>query len=149
VIDRLREQLQGRLDQLLSEADRLRKALAALDPRSAKAPPRERPARRTAEATGSRPAASAAKRTPARRTAKPAARPPRRTAPGATKAAVIAALDDGEPMTAGEVAAKAGLARPTVSTTLTRLAKSGEVQKVERGYRRASVPTATPSAPAE
>ena len=33
VIDRLREQLQERLDQLLGEADRLRKALAALDPR--------------------------------------------------------------------------------------------------------------------
>ena len=135
MIDRLREQLQERLDQLLGEADRLRKALAALDPRSPKAPPRERPARRTAEATGSEPAASAAKRTPARRTAKPAARPPRRTAPGATKAAVLAALAGGEAMTAGEVAAKAGLARATVSTTLSKLAKTGEVQKAERGYR--------------
>ena len=135
MIDRLREQLQERLDLLLGEADRLRRALAALDPRSPKAPPRERPARRTAEATGSEPAASAAKRTPARRTAKPAARPPRRTAPGATKAAVLAALADGEAMTAGEVAAKAGLARATVSTTLSKLAKTGEVQKAERGYR--------------
>ena len=62
---------------------------------------------------------------------------------------MLAALDGGEPMTAGEVAAKAGLARPTVSTTLTRLAKSGEVQKVERGYRRAPAPTSTPAAPAE
>ena len=34
VIDRLREQIQQRLDQLTHEADRLRKALAALDPRS-------------------------------------------------------------------------------------------------------------------
>jgi DNA-binding IclR family transcriptional regulator len=38
-------------------------------------------------------------------------------------------------MTAGEVAAKAGLARPTVSTTLSKLARSGEVQKAARGYR--------------
>ncbi len=38
-------------------------------------------------------------------------------------------------MTAGEVATKAGLARATVSTTLSKLAKSGEVEKAERGYR--------------
>jgi DNA-binding transcriptional ArsR family regulator len=149
VIDRLREQLQERLDQLLSEADRLRKALAALDPRSPKAPPRTSTARRTSETTGSKPAASPAKRTPARRTAKPAARSPRRTAPGATKAAVLAALAGGEAMTAGEVAAKAGLARATVSTTLSKLAKTGEVQKAERGYRLAPTATATPSAPTE
>lgn len=41
VIDRLREQLQDRLDQVLSEADRLRKALAALDPRSPSVPARK------------------------------------------------------------------------------------------------------------
>ena len=38
-------------------------------------------------------------------------------------------------MTAGHVAKKAGLGRPTVSTTLSKLAKTGEVQKAERGYR--------------
>ena len=38
-------------------------------------------------------------------------------------------------MTATQVAQKAGLARGTVATTLNRLAKSGEVQKAERGYR--------------
>jgi CRP-like cAMP-binding protein len=135
LIDRLREQLQERLDQLVSEADRLRKALAALDPRSPKAPAGRSPARKPAQTTGSKPGASAAKRTRARQATAAAARAPRRTAPGATRAAVLAALDGGEPMTAGEVAAKAGLARPTVSTTLTRLAKSGELQKVERGYR--------------
>ena len=58
-----------------------------------------------------------------------------RTAPGATKASVLAALADGGSMTAGQVAAKAGLARPTVSTTLSKLAKTGDVQKAERGYR--------------
>ena len=62
-----------------------------------------------------------------------------RTAPGATKASVLAALAGGDAMTAGQVATKAGLARPTVSTTLSKLAKTGEVQKAERGYRLISV----------
>jgi len=38
-------------------------------------------------------------------------------------------------MTAGQIATKAGLARPTVSTTLSKLAKTGDVQKAQRGYR--------------
>ena len=62
-----------------------------------------------------------------------------RTAAGATKASVLAALAGGDAMTAGQVATKAGLARPTVSTTLSKLAKTGEVQKAERGYRLISV----------
>jgi sugar-specific transcriptional regulator TrmB len=128
VIDRLREQIQERLDQLAGEADRLRKALAALDPRSSKAPA-SKPVQPT------KPATSPTKRTPARRTSQPTARSPRRTTTGATKASVLAALAGGEAMTAGEVATKAGLARGTVSTTLSTLAKSGEVQKAERGYR--------------
>jgi DNA-binding IclR family transcriptional regulator len=48
---------------------------------------------------------------------------------------VLAALAGGESMTAGQVATEAGLARPTVSTTLSKLARTGEVQKAERGYR--------------
>jgi CRP-like cAMP-binding protein len=145
VIDRLREQIQERLDQLAGEADRLRKALAALDPRSSKAPAGKPPVREPAQRSPSKPTASATKSAPARRTSQPAARSPRRTAPGATKASVLAALAGGEAMTAGQVAAKAGLARGTVSTTLSKLAKSGEVQKAERGYRLA--PAAGSSAP--
>ena len=61
-----------------------------------------------------------------------------RTGRGATKAAVLAALTGGASMTAGQVATKAGLARPTVSTTLSKLAKTGEVQKAARGYQLAS-----------
>jgi DNA-binding transcriptional ArsR family regulator len=135
VIDRLREQIQERLDQLAREADRLRKALAALDPRSSKAPARKPPVRKPAQPTASKPTASTTESAPARRTSQPAARSPRRTAPGATKAAVLAALAGGDAMTAGQVADKTGLARPTVSTTLSKLAKAGEVQKAERGYR--------------
>ena len=48
---------------------------------------------------------------------------------------MLAALAGGDAMTAGQVADKTGLARPTVSTTLSKLAKAGEVQKAERGYR--------------
>ncbi len=155
MIDRLRVQIQERLDQLAHEADRLRKALAALDPRSSPAPTRKPPARkpRTASKPGSPPAtkptAPAAKTATARPTPKPAARSSRRTAPGATKASVLAALAGGEAMTAGQVADKTGLARATVSTTLSKLAKSGEVQKAERGYQLPAAAPATPSSPAQ
>jgi DNA-binding IclR family transcriptional regulator len=37
-------------------------------------------------------------------------------------------------MTAGEIAAATGLARATISTTLSKLAGSGEVTKAARGY---------------
>jgi sRNA-binding protein len=147
VIDRLREHIQQRLDQLVSEADRLRKALAALDPRSSARPARkpaarQAPAGRAARAATPKREAPAPTSAPAPRTRQPAARSPRRTAPGATKASVLAALAGGDAMTAGQVAHKTGLARGTVSTTLSKLAKSGEVQKAERGYR--LVPTAKP-----
>ena len=47
-------------------------------------------------------------------------------------------------MTAGDVAAVTGLRRPTVSTTLSKLAQTGEVTKAKRGY---ALPTAkTPEA---
>ena len=135
MIDRLREQIQQRLDQLTHEADRLRKALAALDPRSSghRASEPAAPTRTHAATPKPKPAATASE--PARRTSQPPAGSPRRTAPGATKASVLAALAGGEAMTAGEVATKAGLPRGTVSTTLSKLSKSGEVQKAERGYR--------------
>jgi sugar-specific transcriptional regulator TrmB len=140
VIERLREQIQQRLDQLAGEADRLRKALAALDPRSSTAPAGKPPARDAAASKGARaatpePEAPATNSEPTRRTRPSAAGSARRTALGATKASVLAALAGGEAMTAAEVAAKTGLARGTVSTTLSRLASGGEVQKAPRGYR--------------
>jgi hypothetical protein len=149
VIDRLREQIQHRLDQLAGEADRLRKALAALDPRSPTSPTRKPPARKRAQTAAPKPKASATKSAPPRRTRQPATPSPRRTAPGATKASVLSALAGGEAMTAGQVADKTGLARGTVSTTLSKLAKSGEVQKAERGYRLAGAAPPTPASPAE
>jgi DNA-binding IclR family transcriptional regulator len=90
-------------------------------------------------AATSRPAASAARvAARSRRSGEPTSSTNGRTTPGATKASVLAALAGGDAMTAGQVAAKAGLARPTVSTTLSKLAKTGQVQKAERGYRLAS-----------
>ncbi len=90
---------------------------------------------RTAKPT---PTASATRAARARRGAGSTSTTNGRTSPGATKASVLAALAGGESMTAGQVAAKAGLARPTVSTTLSNLAKSGEVEKAKRGYQLAS-----------
>jgi DNA-binding transcriptional ArsR family regulator len=122
LIESIRKQIEERLDQLLGEAEKLRRALAALDPRGGSAPrtptvsPRPRPA-------------------PTRQRGTQTGRTRRRTAPGATKARVLGALADGQAMTAGEVAAATGLARGTVSTTLSKLAKNGEVLKAERGYR--------------
>jgi DNA-binding IclR family transcriptional regulator len=45
-------------------------------------------------------------------------------------------------MTAGDVAAATGLGRATLSTTLSNLAKAGEVNKAARGYRLAEPPKA-------
>jgi hypothetical protein len=160
LIDRLRKEIQERINQLLSEADRLGRALAALDPRTkpqpnstpnstrakstpnstrAKSAPNSTP-RRTPKAAGhSAPAASPAEPPAAasqkRAAATDTASSRTRTAPGATKAKVLGALSADGAMTAGEVAKATGLGRPTVSTTLTKLAKSGEVTKAERGYR--------------
>jgi hypothetical protein len=68
VIDRLREQIQERLDRLAGEADRLRKALAALDRRSSKTPTRKPPLRKPAQRTASKPTVSATNSAPARQT---------------------------------------------------------------------------------
>ncbi len=69
---------------------------------------------------------------------------------------MLAALSSDRALTAGEVAKTTGLARPTVSTTLSKLSKTGEVVKADRGYRlpgtdggtaSAAEPAATPATP--
>jgi DNA-binding transcriptional ArsR family regulator len=139
LIDRIRHDIQQRLDQLLAEADKLRHALAALDPRERSAPKPKR-ARSEAAAKPVAKTPDAPKRTSTRtrtRTAGAASRASAsaRTAPGETKAKVLAALSSDRGLTAGEVAKATGLARPTVSTTLSKLSKTGEVVKAARGYR--------------
>jgi len=97
-------------------------------------PARNAPAGKQPRAARSQPAAPATRATRDRRSSDLTSA----TSRGATKASVLAALAGGDAMTAGQVATKAGLARPTVSTTLSKLAKTGEVQKADRGYRLSS-----------
>ena len=88
------------------------------------------------------PAAQSTERAPRQRAAKrsrAATRPSvakRATAPrGQNQAKILAALKGSEPMTASEIARLAGIPAGTVSTTLTKMAKTGELTKAERGYR--------------
>ncbi|MDQ6776527.1 MAG: winged helix-turn-helix transcriptional regulator [Actinomycetota bacterium] len=136
MIDRIRQEIQERLEQLLAEAEKLRDALAALDPREQKPKPQRAPTRRSAR-SASRRASTRSTNSSTRASARPAASrgSNSRTAPGATKNAVLAALEKGGAMTAGEVATASGLGRGTVSTTLSKLAKSGVVVKADRGYK--------------
>jgi len=156
MLDELRHQIQTYLDELLGEVDKLRRALAALGSRDGAA---TAPKSAVRSASAERAGSASASRTPSRKpprsragartatpsaSAKPAARRARtasRTAPGATKNAVLQALAGGDAMTAGEVASATGLGRGTVSTTLSKLATSGEVTKAARGYQLAG-PTA-------
>jgi hypothetical protein len=135
LIDRIRHDIQQRLDQLLAEADKLRHALAALDPRE-----RSTPKPKTTKSQPTAKSADAPQQTPARKRTRLAsttngASVSTRTASGETKAKVLAALSSDRALTAGEVANATGLARPTVSTTLSKLSKTGEVVKADRGYR--------------
>ncbi|MGO9971977.1 MAG: hypothetical protein ACLP01_04040 [Solirubrobacteraceae bacterium] len=72
---------------------------------------------------------------PAAGTGHRAARP----APGVTRHAILAALAGGSAMTADELATATGLGRASVSSTLSGLAKAGELRKVARGYQLAGV----------
>lgn len=134
MLDQIRHDIQSRLDEVLGEVDKLRRALAALASRDGNNTPTAAAAKvATAPAPAPAPAPARVK-APA---SKPAVKATSsdRTAPGATKAGILAALAAaGSPMTAGEIADATGIGRATISTTLSRLAKSGEVDKAERGY---------------
>jgi len=143
LIDRLRRDIQNRLEQLLAEADKLRRALGALDarrgtnsPSRSTTPAPARQTRRRLQRPSGQPKASPAS-------------PRARAAIGATKAAVLETLaKNRSAMTAGDVAAVTGLGRATVSTTLSKLTQTGEVVKAERGYRlpRSATQTTAPTA---
>lgn len=133
MLDQLRQQIQTYLDELAGEANKLRHALVALGSRGRATTPAasEDAGGRARSASVSRSATRKSAQSPqsASTTAGPA-----RTAPGATKTAVLEALAGGSAMTAGDVASATGLGRATVSTTLSKLASSGEVRKAARGY---------------
>jgi CRP-like cAMP-binding protein len=131
VIDQIKHDIQERLDQVLAEADKLRHALLALNPRSSTPPPERKAQAASQQSTDlptSRTPRSAQTRTRTARTSS-------RNASGATRATVLSALSHNGALTASEVANATGLGRATVSTTLSKLAKSGEITKADRGYR--------------
>ena len=114
----------ARHERLSDELERLRDALGRLEGAAR--------SRVTAGRRGRAAATPAARARPAgaARGASAPARAPR----GQNKAKVLEALKNG-PMTASEIARATGMATGTVSTLLTKLAKTGEVVKAERGYR--------------
>jgi hypothetical protein len=132
-IGHIEEQLKQRRD-LSDELDRLRGALGRLE---GDVSARVRGGRSPAKASTRTPTTAAPKRSTAA-TASSAGRKPRSggsAAPrGQTRAKILDALKDG-PKTAGDIAATTGIPRGSASTTLTKLAKSGDVVKAERGYK--------------
>jgi DNA-binding IclR family transcriptional regulator len=64
---------------------------------------------------------------------------------------VLKALADanGDALTASEVAAATGLGRASVSTTLSKLARAGDVNKAQRGYTLSDGAAASDGATAE
>jgi CRP-like cAMP-binding protein len=121
-IKHIEEQLRQH-EKLTDELARLRDALSRLE---GEARSRVRSGGRRGRSTTPDTSATVA------RAAKPAgasARAPR----GQNKAKVLEALKDG-PMTASEIAKATGIGTGTVSTMLTKMAKSGELTKADRGY---------------
>jgi DNA invertase Pin-like site-specific DNA recombinase len=112
-------------DKLSIELERLRGALTRLEGEArSRVGDGRRGRKTTARPAGGAASTRAAKRTSVR------ARAPR----GQNKAKVLDALNDG-PMTASEIAKATGIGTATVSTMLTKMAKSGELVKAERGYK--------------
>jgi len=122
-IKQIEDQL-GQRERLTDELGRLREALRRLEgeARSRVSDARRRRAPATDRAAGAATAGAA-------KPASTRARAPR----GQNKARVLEALKDG-PMTASEIAKVTGIATGTVSTLLTRMARSGELAKADRGY---------------
>ena len=99
------------------------------------------------EPTKQAPRQRAAKRIGAVRPSRQATRPStatRATAPrGQNQAKILAALKGNPPMTASEIARFTGISATTASTTLTKMAKNGELTKAQRGYRLPDNPSGT------
>lgn len=122
------EDITARIRRLKEEIDALSAAKAALSTRptasrtTSRSMPQRRPNGRTSSATTR---ASSGTRAPS----------------GATRQKVLDLLrETGESLTATDVAQRTGLGRASVSTTMSKLAKSGDIQKTDRGYQ---IPTQT------
>src|SRR5258706_14508061 len=126
------EQLKQHRD-LSEELDRLRGALGRLE---GDVTARVRGRRSPTKSSARTPATATAKSPTPAKTAARARKPARArsVAPrGQTRAKILEALKDG-PKTAGEISQTTGIPRASASTTLNKLAKSGDVVKAERGY---------------
>jgi len=119
-IKHIEDQL-GQHDTLTNELERLRDGLTRLE---GAARSRVRANRSSAAKPADRKRAHDPKRTDAQR----------RTPRGQNKAKVLEALKGG-PMTASELAKVTGIGAGTASSMLTKMAKSGELVKAERGYK--------------
>ena len=137
-----------RHERLSDELERLRDALGRLEGAARSRVGGQRDGGRRAGRSGQRAQSGGAARAP-RSGARPASRSPASGRPagaargtatsaraprGQNKAKVLEALNGG-PKTASEIANATGIATGTVSTLLSKLSKSGEVVKAERGYR--------------
>jgi len=122
-VTQIEEQLKQHQN-LTDELERLRSALARLEG--------EIRTRVTSGRRGRQPA-SAPKSTAAPKAAGEPKRAAARTPRGQNKARILEALKDG-PKTASEISKQTGIGTGTVSTTLTKMAKAGEIAKADRGY---------------
>ena len=121
---------------LSDELERLRDALSRLEGGARSrvgAPRRDRKPAGSAPRTSASKPASAPPRAP-RTSASKRASTPARVPRGQNKAKVLDALNDG-PMTASEISKATGIPTGTASTLLSKMAKSGELAKAERGYK--------------
>ena len=141
------KQIEAQLKQhqvLSDELDRLRDALSRIEgaarSRVVAGPRGRRPAAKpahSAKRAGTAKPASPAKRAGTAKQASPA-KPTRARAGaprGQNKANVLDALKGGDPMTASEIAKAAGIGAATVSTLLTKMAKTGELNAATRSPR--------------
>ena len=116
----------ARHERLSDELARLRDALGRLEGAARSQVSRHRRGGRAA-------ARPADKAQPARRV-RPATTASARAPRGQNKAKVLEALKHG-PMTASEISKATGIGTGTASTMLSKLVKSGEISKAERGYK--------------
>ncbi len=157
MIEQIVSEIQNRLDELLDEIDKLRRALLALGSREQPVPPSTRTAPTRADGrTRSAPAKPRDKttRAPAPPASVPAATSPKqvpesppvsqarnapRAAPGAILRAIFEALADGNSMTAAELASTTAIPRTSLDRTLAGLVKAGELTKAADSYQLAVV----------
>jgi CRP-like cAMP-binding protein len=138
LLDRILREIRERLREsraAYEESRRLEAALAALD-------------RESVETEGDAPEPSSAPRPPRPRAGR--ARAPR----GANLSRIREAVEQRPGVTAGEVAAATGIARPTVASTLGKLVRGGELERTTLpsggiGFRKTRAPTGETTAGSE